>query len=51
MRAKFVFEKFEEKSDPIEDMGIGRPFEFDVEFKDDFVDEGHKEKRNTKSWD
>jgi hypothetical protein len=29
MRAKLVFEKFEEKSDPIQDMGIGPRYVYD----------------------
>jgi len=38
MRAKFVYEKFEEDSDPIRDMGIGAAYRKKFESANDFYD-------------
>jgi len=49
MKAKFIFEKFEQDSDPIEDMGIGA-FQMNVEMKGDFEGSEQYEKKKAKSW-
>lgn len=43
MRAKFIYEKFQEKSDPIEDMGIGIITQIKQDLKDAGIPQNHAE--------